>query len=203
MIIPTQDGFLLLRCQACGASWQVDRDSPWWWFFTSGLEGRSETTRFRSGSISQVWEPEVFPQKRLFSLCWAISPSCWPGRRKHPPHALSVASVLRPALGLVLLCSPWGGATRLPVSRTEVQPKYSSKGQSSFSFHLELCDWAGRCREDGNIFKALFSCPNSPSCRSVSAQAQGASLGGGHSLLVLQPDVLDPVIDFLARTKVG
>lgn len=35
-----------------------------------------------------------------------------------------------------------GGATRLPVSRTEVQPKYSSKGQFSFSFHLELCDGA-------------------------------------------------------------
>lgn len=129
---------------------------------TSGLEGRSETTRFRGCSISQVWEPEVFPQKPLFSLCCAVSPSCWPGRRKHPPHALSVASVLGPALGLVLLCSPRGGATRLPVSRTEVQPKYSSKGQSSFSFHLELCDGAGSCRE------ALFSCPNNPSAAEVS-----------------------------------
>lgn len=125
----------------------------------------------RFGNLKSFLKNGYFPS--------AVPFPCWPGRRKRPPHALSVASVLGPALRLVLLCSPRGGATHLPVSRTEVQPKYSSKGQSSFSFHLELCDGAGRCREDRDIFKALFSCPNNPSCRSVSTQAQGASQGGG------------------------
>lgn len=55
-----------------------------------------------------------------------------------------------------------GHASSRPQDR-EVQPKYSSKGPFLFLFfNLELCDRAGSCRGDGNIFKALFSCPNNP-----------------------------------------
>lgn len=37
---------------------------------------------------------------------------------------------------------------------------------------------AGSCRDDGDVFKALFSCPDNPSAAEVSTHAWGASLGG-------------------------
>lgn len=101
---------------------------------TSGLEGRSETTRLRGDSISQVWEPGVFPQKRLFSLCCAISaPS--PARDGEVSSSGAFrASALGPAQAVLALQAS-GQATRVPSPGQGAQPQCSCEGQ----FPLPLC----------------------------------------------------------------